>query len=163
MKLQKIASKCHISSLQIRAEHPGLWELNWKQTQLNQDPSLWLGFPEGDPSVSEKKQENKNVLRSSRICLRICLHPDYDGVNGKFTCCYHSIENDTLNKSTAPPLLADWFDGKSVQFVAANTGIWGQNLIFFKHLPSAFCAGTKPDPNHSIVKIEPKEKHKDAA
>lgn len=51
----------------------------------------------------------------------------------------------------------------SVEFVAAKTGIREQNLIIFKLLPSGFCAGTKPDPNHSVVKIEPKEKHEDAA
>lgn len=51
----------------------------------------------------------------------------------------------------------------SVEFVAAKTGIREQNLIIFKLLPSGFCAGTKPDPNHSVVKIEPKETHEDAA
>ena len=51
----------------------------------------------------------------------------------------------------------------SVEFVAAKTGIRGQNWIIFKHLQSGFCAGTKPDPNHSVVRIEPKEKHEDAA
>lgn len=51
----------------MREEHTGLRELNWTQPQLNQDPSSWLGFPEGDPSVSEKKTQKMSSGRLASV------------------------------------------------------------------------------------------------